>query len=66
MPSSNQGHHIVGVVVSVGVVDNVGVGVASVVVGFVAGVPTVVGGSDVDVVACDVGVVVGVICDINI
>ena len=52
--------------VSVGVVDNVGVGVASVVVGFVAGVPTVVGGSDVDVVACDVGVVVGVICDINI
>ena len=56
--------------VSVGVVDNVGVGVASVVVGFVAGVPTVVdvvvGGSDIDVVACDVGVVVGVICDINI
>ena len=56
--------------VSVGVVDNVGVGVASVVVGFVAGVPTVVdvvvGGSDIHVVACDVGVVVGVICDINI
>lgn len=65
MPSSNQGHDIVGVGLSVGVVDIVDVGVTSFVVGFVVGVARVVDVVGVASVVV-VRVVVGVICDINI
>ena len=65
LPSSNQGHDIVGVGLSVGVVDIVDVGVTSFVVGFVVGVARVVDVVGVASVVV-VRVVVGVICDINI